>query len=60
MGAVIPIVSQEAAERAWEDYRAHMLEARSNPNLLVDREWMQQRRRLERRWERLFDRMDEL
>ena len=58
MGEIIPIVSQAAAEDAWEVYGAHMVKAVSNPRLMVDRAHREEERRLYRRWTRLFDRMD--
>lgn len=58
MGAVIPIVSQQAAEEAWEAYRSHFARAVDDPRLMVDKHFMEEKRRLENRWNRLFDRID--
>lgn len=59
MGEVVRLVSQTQAEEAWERYRAHAAQAMQNPRLEIDPEWMKQKRRLCRAWERLFDRLDE-
>lgn len=58
MGQVIQIVSQQAAEEAWEQFRAHAARGLEDPSLALDCEYMKERRRLERRWYRLFDRID--
>jgi plasmid stabilization system protein ParE len=58
MGEIVHIVTQQAAERAWEEFRAHAAQGVDNPRLCLDREWMETRRRLERKWQRLFDRID--
>ena len=58
VGEVIQITSQAAAEAAWEAYRAHAVRQLENPSLIMDREYMEEKRRLEMRWNRLFDRID--
>lgn len=58
MGEVVQIVSQQAAEEAWEAFRAHAARGLEDPSLGLDLEYMKERRRLERRWYRLFDRID--
>jgi hypothetical protein len=58
MGQIVAIVSQEAAEQAWEEFRAHAAQGFDDPRLCLDRDWMETRRRLERRFNRIFDRLD--
>lgn len=58
MGEIIAIVSQEAVESAWDEYHALVLPMLSNPQLLIDRPYREALRRAERKWQRLFDRMD--
>lgn len=58
MGEVIQITSQEAAERAWNDYATFTARALDDASLWVSAEFMAERRRLQRKWERLFDRLD--
>lgn len=58
MGEIIPIVSQTAAEAAWEEYRSGSVKIIDDPKLLLDRQFMEDHRRAERKWQRLFDRMD--
>jgi len=58
VGEIAPIVSQTAAEDAWEAYRSHAAKVLDNPRLLIDRSHREEERRLYRRWTRLFDRMD--
>jgi len=58
MGEVVQIISQQAAEDAWEAYRVHTAKAFDNPRLLIDRQHREQERRLYLRWARVFDRME--
>jgi len=58
MGEVVQIVSQRAAEDSWESYRVHTARLIDDPKLLLDRDFMEEKRRLERTWLRIFDRMD--
>ena len=58
MGEVIQIATQAQAEDAWNDYATFTARALENPALWIDAGFMAERRRLQRKWERLFDRID--
>jgi hypothetical protein len=54
MGQVLPFTSTESVDEAWSAYRDHTAQAFGNPRLWLDREWMQTRTKLLRRFERLY------
>ena len=51
---VIPISTPTALNQAWDEYAEHTRQAIANPALLVDREWVQRRAILNRRFDRLY------
>lgn len=54
MGNVLHLSSTTALDSAWAEYQAHMLRGLDNPRLFIDREWVNKRAVLHRRYERLF------
>lgn len=58
MGEVVRLVTDEQAERAWQDYSALAREVVDNPTLLLDRAHRQAFYRAERRYKELFLRLD--
>ena len=54
MGAVVPLVSPCTVDEAWEAYRAHAAIAVDNPEMSLDRAYMEKLTRLHRRWTHLF------
>lgn len=59
MGEIVPIVSQQAAEDAWEAYASLARLTADNPKLLLDREHFHAMTRARRRYEAIFLRLDE-
>lgn len=51
---VIPIVSDDALDRAWAEYADYAREVVDDPRLLVDRKFFQEFTRRPNRWRRLF------
>lgn len=51
---VVPLVSKSAVEAAWEEYAAWMRQAENDPSRWSDREWVQQRAVLNRRFDQLY------
>lgn len=54
MGQVIQLVSERAVDAAWEELRHHSVRLVDNPRLLLDRDFVEEHTRLERRFKRLF------
>jgi hypothetical protein len=57
--AVVDLVSQERVEEAWDALREHSARLIDEPKLLLDREFMEKQTRLERRFKRLLNAMDD-
>ena len=57
---IIPFVEPMTVDRAWAIYSAHVSQMIADPQLLADREWMEQRARLDARWQALYAKSGEL
>lgn len=51
---VIPLVSEESVNEAWRRYSDWMKLAQDDPSRWSDREWVQQRAVLNRRFDQLY------
>lgn len=51
---VVELASEEALERAWEEYRLHTARAHVDLSLYLDRGYIQDNIRLHNRFQRLF------
>ena len=51
---VVEIVARDTVDSAWNAYAAHVARSRAEPGLLLDREYVQEWARLERRFKKLF------
>lgn len=54
MSAVLRLADKCAVDQAWDEYAVHMRRAMDDQRLLLDREWMEQRAVLQRRFDRLY------
>lgn len=54
MTNVVPLICTSAVDSAWEAYCQHAGRSRADPDLLHDREYVEQWARLESRFKRLF------
>lgn len=51
---VIELASAESVDRAWQAYADHTAQGFADPKLCLDRNWMQTRARLLRRFDQLY------